>query len=57
MMVRETLGVLEMAGNYLGLKLGVSKIMLIAAVASLFAMCRALIMSMSDYSEPTIDWV
>lgn len=36
------------------LKLGVSKIMLIAAVTSLLAMCRALIMSMSEYAEPTI---
>ena len=53
--VRETLGVLGMAGNSLGLKLGVLEIMLIATVASLFAMCRAMILSMLEYSEPTID--
>ena len=52
---RETLGVLGMAGNSFDLKLGVSKIMLIAAVASFLAKCRALIMSMSEYSEPTMD--
>lgn len=44
-----------MGNSCLDLKLGVSKIMLIAAVASLLAMCRALIMSMSEYSEPTMD--
>lgn len=40
-----------------GLNLGVlvSKMMLMAAVTSFFAMCRALMMSMSVNSEPTID--
>jgi hypothetical protein len=52
---RGALGALDTAGNSLDLKFGMSKIMLIAAVASFLAMCRALIMSMSEYSEPTTD--
>jgi hypothetical protein len=40
-----------------GFNLGVlvSKMMLMAAVTSFLAMCRALMMSMSENSEPTMD--